>query len=270
MIALERLEAGQILSQDEVFQLFSRVIQGLCDEQSILRLLLAFNKRPPQPQELAGAARALREAALPVPISTGQVADNCGTGGDGSHSLNISTAAAFIAAAAGVPMAKHGNRSVSSRSGSADVLEQLGIPLHLEPQRAASCLDQAGICFLFAPQYHSGIRHVMPARKALGVRTIFNILGPLVNPTCPNIQLMGVFDPSLIALIAGTLKELGCQRALVVHGGGLDELAVHGPSHAVLLKDGDLQEMEIQPESVGLDLFAKEELAGGTPKHNTE
>jgi anthranilate phosphoribosyltransferase len=210
----------------------------------------------------------LRTAATPLDVGELEVADNCGTGGDGSGTVNISTAAALVAAEAGVRVAKHGNRSVSSRCGSADVLEQLGVVIDAPPAVARACLDRAGICFLFAPQYHAGVRHAMPVRRALGVRTIFNLLGPLVNPAAPALQLVGVYDPQRCRVMAETLALLGCKRALVVHGGGLDELALHAPTHCAELRDGRVQERDIEPSTMGVSDHPLAALRGGAPEEN--
>jgi anthranilate phosphoribosyltransferase len=218
--------------------------------------------------ELIGAAKALRAAATPFPSPRGLFADSCGTGGDFSGSINVSTAAAFVAAACGLPVVKHGNRSFTSKCGSADVLEALGARLDLSPLESREILDRTGFCFLLAPKYHPGIAHAGPVRRALKVRTIMNLLGPCLNPARPKVQLLGVADPKLLQPIAETIRALGVERALVVHGSGLDEVALHGFTRAVSLRNGQLEEMEITPEQAGLRRMPLGSIAGGSPVEN--
>jgi anthranilate phosphoribosyltransferase len=196
------------------------------------------------------------------------LADSCGTGGDGANTINISTAGALVAAEIGIPIAKHGNRSVSSKCGSADVLERLGIKIDVTPEVGRRCLDEVGICFLFAPQYHSGLRHAGPVRGTLKIRTIFNILGPLVNPCCPDFQIMGVYDPGLCYPVAQTLGLLGLKGALVVHGSGLDEIAIHDVTRAAYYRDGETKEIEITPELAGLNRHPLDQITGHEPEEN--
>jgi anthranilate phosphoribosyltransferase len=231
-------------------------------------LLVALKAKGEAPQEIAGAAEALRNTALPFETGDLQVADSCGTGGDGAGTVNISTAVALVAARAGVPVAKHGNRSVSSQCGSADVLEQCGVKIDMETEVAQKALQELGVCFLFAPRYHSGMRHAMPVRRALGVRTIFNLIGPLANPARPHWQVVGVYHPDLCVPIAETLGMLGCQAALVVHGAGLDEIALHAESQAAMWRDGRLERKTIEPRELSLERYPPEELRGGDPEHN--
>jgi anthranilate phosphoribosyltransferase len=193
-----------------------------------------------------------------------------GTGGDGAGSINISTAVAFVAAEAGLPVAKHGNRAISSRAGSADVLERLGVRLDMSPLAARRCLDQLAVTFLFAPHYHQGVRHVMPVRKRLATRTVFNILGPLINPAAPPIMLVGVYDPCLCPMIAETLSLLGCERALVVHGLGLDEIALHGETQAALLHQGRVTPRRFTPADFGVSELPLSALRGGDASANAE
>jgi anthranilate phosphoribosyltransferase len=265
---LERLCQGEQLSRDESHGLFASVMRGEISEIHLAALLTALKAKGETPEEIAGAAMAMREAARSLDTGSLQVADNCGTGGDGAHTVNISTAAAIIAAEGGSKMAKHGNRSVSSRCGSADVLEQLGLRIDAPPSVALRCLEQAGICFLFAPQYHAGVRHAMPVRRALGVRTMFNLLGPLANPARPAHQLIGVYDPLRCRPLAETLHLLGTKRALVVHGSGLDEIALHGPTTAALLEEGEVRDMTISPADVGIEEAPLNALRGGEPEEN--
>lgn len=265
---LEKVYDGGHLTQDESGELFRMIVRGELDEFNIAALLIALRAKGEQPDEIAGAARALRESAERFPRPGYACADTCGTGGDGANTINISTAVALVAAEMGIPVVKHGNRSVSSRCGSADVLERLGVKIDAPPGVARRCLDEAGLCFLFAPLYHKGLRFAMPVRRALGTRTIFNVLGPLVNPARPAVQVMGVYDPSLCAPLARTLGLLGCEAALVVHGSGLDEIALHGATTAALYRGGALDQFEIWPEQAGLPRFPLEAIRGGEPDRN--
>jgi anthranilate phosphoribosyltransferase len=256
------------LDRAEAFTVFRRIVRGELVEVEIAAILAALKVRGETPAEIAGAAQAMREAAVPFPMPDYAYADTCGTGGDGVGSLNISTAAAFVAAELGIPVAKHGNRSVSSRCGSADVLEMLGVKLDVSPEVSRRCLDEAGVCFLLAPHYHPGVRHAMPVRKALATRTMFNLLGPLANPARPAWQLMGVYDPKLVAPLAETLGLLGCKAALVVHGSGHDELALHGSSTVARWQDGRLDTLVITPEAAGVAPAGPDALQGGDPAEN--
>lgn len=250
------------LAQGECYRTFSELVGGQFTEVEMAAILAALKTRGETPAEIAGAAQAMREHAIAFPKPPYPVADTCGTGGDGTGTLNISTAAAFVTAACGVPVAKHGNRAVSSRCGSADVLEAAGVRLDPPPDVARRCLDQAGVCFLFAPAYHPGVRQAMGVRRALRTRTLFNLLGPLANPSRPEWQVMGVYDPALCRPLAETLQLLGCRAALVVHGSGLDEIALHGPTAGALLRDGRVLDVAFGPESAGLDRAPLSALAG--------
>jgi anthranilate phosphoribosyltransferase len=265
--ALELLRVRS-LDRNEATRLFRAIVAGELGEVEIAAVLAALKTRGETPVEIAGAADALRESALPFPVPDYPYADTCGTGGDGVGSLNISTAVAFVAAEMGVPVAKHGNRSVSSRCGSADVLEALGARLDAPPEVSRRCLDEVGICFLLAPQYHPGVRHAMPVRRALATRTIFNLLGPLANPARPPWQLMGVYDPRLVAPLAETLGLLGAKAALVVHGSGHDELVLHGSSTVARWKDGRLDTMMLTPARAGVAEAPADALLGGEPAEN--
>jgi len=256
------------LTREESATLFAQIVDGALSSIEIAGLLGAFKARGETPDTIAGAAHALREAALAFPRPDYVFADTCGTGGDTIGTRNVSTAVAVVAACLGIPVAKHGNRAVSSRCGSADVLESLGVQLDASPDSARRCLDETGLCFLFAPQYHAGVRHAMPVRKTLGTRTLFNLLGPLVNPARPPIQIMGVYDQDLCRPLAVTLDMLGVETALVVHGSGLDEIALHGPTRAVLLKAHLVMELEITPEEAGLERVPLGALRGGDPSEN--
>lgn len=233
-------------------------------------VLAALTTRKETPELMAGAVEALLSSAVTFPRPDYLYADCCGTGGDGAGTLNISTAAGFVAAELGIPIAKTGNRSVSSRCGSADVLEKLGVKLDPEPDIGRRCLDQAGICFVYAPQYHPGVGRAAPVRRALGVRTIFNLVGPIANAARPPWQMMGIYDPDQCRVAAETLRLLGRRVAFVVHGSGLDEVALHGPTTGVLLQDGELRTVTITPDDAGLGSAPLEALTGGGPDENAE
>lgn len=267
---LARLYAGRSLGEAEAETLFAALVEGRLSEPSIAAMLVALRLKGETADELIGAARALRAADADFERPDYLFADSCGTGGDGSGSINVSTAAAFVCAAAGLPVAKHGNRSVTSRCGSADVLEQLAARIDVPAAVSRRVLDETGVCFLFAPRYHPGLRHAGPVRRALKVRTIMNVLGPCVNPAEPGVQLLGVADPRLIEPVARTLAALGVGQALVVHGSGLDEVALHGETHAVRLRDGALEELTITPEDAGLARAPVAALKGGGVEENAE
>lgn len=256
------------LSREETTGVFGHLMEGGYADVEIAALVAALKARGETPEEIAGAAEALRRAARPFPRPSYRFADTCGTGGDGTGTVNVSTAVAIVVAELGLPVSKHGNRSVSSQCGSADVLEQLGIRVDAPPETARRCLDEVGLAFLFAPMYHAGVRHAMPVRKALATRTIFNLLGPIANPSYPAVQLMGVYDPRLCRPLALTLGLLGAEAALVVHGEGMDEVALHGATTAALWREGRLTELEITPEEAGLARQPLSALQGGGPAVN--
>ena len=267
---LARLYDGEAIGTEGAETLFTALVEGRLDEPSIAAMLIALRLRGETPEELIGAARALRGADEDFPRPDYLFADSCGTGGDGSGTINVSTAAAFVAAAAGLPVAKHGNRSITSRCGSADVLERLGAKLDVSAAVSRRALDETGICFLFAPRYHPGLRHAGPVRRVLKVRTMMNVLGPCLNPAEPKVQLLGVADPKLLLPVARTLAALGVERALVVHGGGLDEVALHAETQAVRLRGGALEPMTLTPEQAGLTRRPVAGLKGGGPEENAE
>jgi anthranilate phosphoribosyltransferase len=217
---------------------------------------------------MIGAARALSAAALPFDRPDYLYADCCGTGGDGSGLINVSTATAFVAVACGLPIAKHGNRSVSSRCGSADVLEAVGAKIDLSPEKARALLDETGFCFLFAPAYHPGMKHAALVRRQLQVRTIMNLLGPCINPARPRVQLLGVADPRMLRRVAQTLAAMGVEQALVVHGSGLDEVALHAETRAIRLSGDEIEELEITPEDAGLERAPLKVVTGGDVAEN--
>ena len=265
---LERLYQGQDLLAADTRQIFDSLLKGELNEPTISALLIALKCKGETPQEIAGAAQAMR-AACNFPKLPFHSMDCCGTGGDGSNTINVSTIVSFVLAAAGIKVVKHGNRSVSSKSGSADVLEMLSIPLAQDAELAVKALEQVNFCFLFAPHFHSGVKYAMPVRKALSTRTMFNLLGPLVNPAEPIYQMMGVYDAELCAPLAETLQQLGCKRALVVNGQGLDEITITGTTHAAFASDNKVELMEIDPKDVGLDYFSLEDIKGDDAEYNT-
>lgn len=266
--AITRLLDGNDLDRASARRLFARIVEGSLGEPLMAAAFVALRVKGESAAELVGAAEALRAAARPFPSPAGLFADSCGTGGDFSGSINVSTAAGIVAAACGLPVVKHGNRSFTSKCGSADVLEALGARLDLSALESREVLDQTGFCFLLAPLYHPGIAHAGPVRRALKVRTIMNLLGPCLNPARPTVQLLGVADAKLLRPIAETLRALGTERALVVHGSGLDEVALHGFTQAVSLRNGRLEEIELTPEQAGLDRAPVEAIAGGSPQEN--
>lgn len=265
---LEQLYQGQSLTIEQSKEIFSQIVQGELEPILLSSLLTALKIKGETPEEIAGAALALKEAALPFPSPEYPFLDSCGTGGDGSNTINISTASAFVSAACGVKVAKHGNRSVSSKSGSADLLEALGIKLDMTPQQSRQCLDDFNLCFLFAVQYHQGVRFAVPVRKALATRTIFNVLGPIINPASPKTQLMGIYDEALIEPIAKTLQLVGVEHALVVNGSGLDEFAIHGATSVAELKDGKVTTYQVTPQDLGVEQYPLSDLEGGDAAHN--
>jgi anthranilate phosphoribosyltransferase len=266
--SIARLLDRKDLDRDEARALFTQIVEGRLAEPLMAAAFVALRFKGETSEELTGAALALRAAARPFPRPDYLFADSCGTGGDCSGSINISTAAGLVSAASGLPVVKHGNRSFTSKCGSADVLESLGAKLDISPPASRLLLDRTGFCFLLAPAYHPGIAHAGPVRRSLRVRTVMNLLGPCLNPARPRVQLLGVPDPDLLVPVAETLRALGVERALVVHGSGLDEVAVHGFTQAVRLLDGDLERLEITPEQAGLKRYAKDEIAGGEPAEN--
>jgi anthranilate phosphoribosyltransferase len=268
--ALALLYGGQALDAAQAETLFGALVRGELADPAIAAMLVALKVRGERTQELIGAARALRAADAPFDRPDYLFADSCGTGGDGSGTINLSTAVAFVAAAAGLPVAKHGNRSVTSRCGSADVLEHLGVKLDASAETSRRALDEIGLCFLFAPAYHPGLRHAGPVRRALGIRTIMNILGPCVNPAEPRVQLLGVAEERLIEPVARTLAALGVERAMVVHGSGLDEVALHGETKAVRLTDGEIEHLTVNPADVGFAPAPLAKIRGGGPEENGE
>ena len=255
---------------EEATKVFTPLTIGEYDDVHIAALLTALKVRGEQPADIIGAARAFIDAARPFPITGAGVLDTAGTGGDNSNTFNISTGASLITAAGGCRVVKCGNRSVSSRSGSADVLEALNIPLDLDPERAVRQVEHSNFTFLFAPAYHPAVAHVMPVRRALKMPTIFNTLGPILSPARPHLQIMGIANPAMGDMIIEVFKELGRQRALVVHGSGVDEIALHGPTDIWELRDGAISHYQITPHDLGLTEHSLSELSGGDGAHNAQ
>ena len=265
---LPRLLSGSDLDAEESEHLFERLVLGRLEPAEIAGMLIALRMKGETGDEMIGAARGLFAGALPFDRPDYLFADCCGTGGDGSGLINVSTATAFVAVACGLPVAKHGNRAVSSKCGSADVLEALGANIELGPDKARALLDGTGFCFLFAPTYHPGMRHAGPVRRQLQVRTVLNLLGPCINPARPPVQLLGVADPAKLHAIARTLDAMGVEEALVVHGSGLDEVALHGETLAVRLSRGRLEDQVLVPEDAGLHRAPLETAVGGDAAEN--
>ncbi|HXW99534.1 MAG TPA: anthranilate phosphoribosyltransferase [Methanomicrobiales archaeon] len=264
------LASSRDLTRDEAATLMQGVMAGEVTPAQLGAVLTALSMKGVRSQELAGFADAMRGFAVPFPHGlAGPFVDTCGTGGDGSGTFNVSTAAAFVVAGAGLPVVKHGNRSVTSRCGSADVLTALGCRLDLQPDRMAAVLGETGIAFLHAPLYHPAMRRVQGIRQELGFRTVFNLLGPLNNPAGVPVQLLGVYTPSLIGTMAEVLLLLGAERAMVVHGGGLDEITTTGPTRVAELGEGIIREYTIGPGDFGISLSDPEDLRGGDAAENS-
>lgn len=258
------------LPQDMAVRAFQIIMNGGATPAQMGAFLIGLRIKGESIEEITAGAMAMRAKAKPIRVPPGTI-DTCGTGGDGRGTHNISTAVAFVLAACGVPVAKHGNRSVSSQSGSADVLMALGINIEAEVPVLERCLEEANICFLMAPKFHPAMRHVAPIRQELGLRTVFNLLGPLSNPAAPDFQLMGVYAKSLVEPMAQALKGLGTKRAWVVHGSdGMDELTLSGISHVAELKDGMVRPLTVSPEDAGLEVTALEALKGAGPQANAK
>jgi anthranilate phosphoribosyltransferase len=269
--ALGRLLDGQDLDRDEARRVMGTIMEGEATPAQIGGFLVALRLKGETADEIAGCAEAMREHVLPVRPRRDDLVDTAGTGGDGARTFNISTAAALVAAAAGAGVAKHGNRAVSSSSGSADVLEALGFSLELPPERIERSIDELGFGFLFAPTHHPAMRHAAPVRRELAARTVFNVLGPLTNPAGARAAVVGVYAPELVPTIADVLLRLGATRAFVVHGpGGVDELSPAGPNLVCEVADGEVRRREIDPLDLGVPRSAPEELRGGDPEENAK
>jgi anthranilate phosphoribosyltransferase len=270
---LQKVADGRDLTFEEMETAMDCIMTGRASEAQIGAFLTGLRLKGETVQEIAGAAATMRKKAVritPRQTNGNALLDTCGTGGDGSRTFNISTAAAFVAAGAGARVAKHGNRGVSSRSGSADVLEALGVDIAIEPAQVERCINEIGIGFLFAPRLHAAMKHVSEPRKQLGFRTIFNILGPLTNPAGADAQLLGVYDPALCRVMAEALVMLGTKRAMIVHGDGLDEITTSGPTNVSYVHDGTIDQLTLDPKQYGIRTSRVEDLAGGTPTENAQ
>jgi anthranilate phosphoribosyltransferase len=269
--ALAQLLDGKDLTREQARDVMDTIMSGEATPGQIGGFLVALRIKGETAAEIAGSAEAMRAHVVPVKPTRTDLVDTAGTGGDGGKTFNISTAAALVAAAAGAGVAKHGNRSVSSQSGSADVLESLGFELDLPPERIAQSIDELGFGFMFAPTHHPAMKHAGPVRRELAARTVFNVLGPLTNPAGARAQVVGVYSPHLVPVIADVLAQLGARRAFVVHGaGGIDELSPVGPNLVAEVVDGDVRQREIDPIELGIERCAPEELRGGTPEENAQ
>jgi len=261
--AIRRAMRRENLSATEAEAAMGEIMSGNATQAQIGAFLAALGTKGETAEEITGCARAMRRSATPVRPQSRDLVDTCGTGGDGRHTFNISTTAALVAAGAGLKVAKHGNRSISSRCGSADVLAALGVRVDLPPERVAACVDEVGLAFLFAPSLHPAMKHAMGARRELGVRTVFNVLGPLTNPAGATVQVLGVFDPQLTETLARVLLALGVRAAFVVHGAdGLDELSTTGPNRVSELRDGEVRTFTLDPLDLGLPRSRLSDLQG--------
>jgi anthranilate phosphoribosyltransferase len=269
-VVISKLLDGKQLARAEARAVMDEIMRGEATPAQIGGFLIALRAKGETPDEITGCAEAMRDHVLAVRPRRDDLVDTAGTGGDGAHTINISTAAALVAAAAGAAVAKHGNRAVSSACGSADVLEALGFTLELEPQQIAKSIDELGFGFLFAPSHHPAMRHAAAVRKELATRTVFNVLGPLTNPAGARAQVVGVYSPELVRTIAEVLARLGARRAYVVHGGGgIDELSPVGSNLVAEVVDGQVRERRLDPEAeLGIPRCSVDELRGGTPAQN--
>lgn len=269
--AISRLADGTDLSEKEAEACMLEIMQGKASDAQIAAYLMGLRMKGETLDEITGSVRAMRAMAIRIPVTDPLVVDTCGTGGDKSHTFNISTAAAFVVAGAGLTVAKHGNRSVSSRSGSADVLAALGVNLDLAPPKVSDCINEIGIGFLFAPLYHGAMKHCAKPRTELGIRTLMNIMGPLSNPAWATIQVLGVYDKALTDKLAQVLMRLGTQHCFVLHGDdGLDEISLTSPTAVSEGKKGRVANYTIKPEDFGLKPVSPKELVGGTPSDNAK
>ncbi|OGJ86100.1 MAG: anthranilate phosphoribosyltransferase [Candidatus Raymondbacteria bacterium RifOxyA12_full_50_37] len=269
--AIQTLVSNRNLTEQEAMEAMRSIMEGKATPVQIAGFVTALRMKGETIEEITGCARVMREKASRISPKVVYCIDTCGTGGDGSQTFNISTAAAFVAAAGGVAVAKHGNRSVSSKSGSADVLEALGIFIGLTPEQVQACIETTGIGFLFAPSFHPSMKYAAGPRKELGIRTIFNILGPLTNPANAQGQLLGVFDRAVAEQMAGVLLNLGVEHALVVHGcDGLDEITLTGPTHVFEVREGNLKGYQITPDDYGMAHASRKDFLGGDSIANSK
>ena len=267
--AISKLIDKKDLSEQETTDVFTQIMSGSATDAQIASFLTALRLKGETIDEITGAAKVMRQKATSITPKVKALVDTCGTGGDSTGTFNISTTAAFIVAGAGIPVAKHGNKSVSSKSGSADVLEALGINLDVTPKTVTECIEKANIGFLFAPRFHSAMKYAIGPRKEMGIRTIFNIIGPLTNPANAKAQLIGVYDPDLTEPLAHALSNLGTKRAYIVHGYPLDEISTIGPTKITELKDSKISTYTVSPEEFNIKPTDISQIAGGTPEQNS-
>ena len=269
--AIGKLVEGRHLSADEAEKVMDLIMTGEATQAQIGAYLVALRMAGETPEEIAGSVRSMRAKATWVKTKHPFVIDVVGTGGDGTHTFNISTSAALVVAAAGQPVAKHGNRAVSSKSGAADVLKALGVNIEASPEKVGECIDEAGVGFLFAPMLHGAMKHAIGPRRELAMRSIFNVMGPLTNPARAQSQLVGVYAPELTELVADVLRQVGCQKALVVHGSdGMDELTLTGPSRVSEWDGSEIRTYDVTPEEAGLERADADALKGGEPPENAD
>jgi len=270
-VYIQNVVEGKGLSRSEAYDALSLIMNGEATDAQIAAFLTALRLQGETPEIVAGAAQAMREAFTPVATSQIDAVDTCGTGGDGLHTFNISTTAAFVTAGAGVPVAKHGNRGVSSPSGSADVLKELGVDITVSPEKMTECLDAIGIAFLFAPSLHPAMKHAIGPRREIGIRTLFNILGPLSNPASTRRGVLGVYSSAMVDLVANALAGLETDHMFVVHGDdGLDELSITAPTQVAEVRDGTVNRFTLTPEECGLTSATMSDLKGGDPVTNAK
>ena len=267
---LSELFDNKALTREQAATLFSAIVKGELSGEQLAGALIALKLRGETVDEISGAVTALQQAAEPFPTPDYSFADIVGTGGDGANTINISTTSAIVGASLGLKIAKHGNRSVSSKTGASDLLTTLGVDISMSPESARKALDEIGLCFIFAQKYHLGFKHAVPVRQALKTRTIFNILGPLINPAKPKHQLLGVYSPELIEVYAKTVAQLGHEHTIIVHGSGLDEVAIHGATEVAEVRNGEIERYTLTPQDFGFQVKPLESLRGGEPTENAQ
>lgn len=266
---LKKIVSGKSLTSEEAHELIKKIMDGEISPSLTAGILVALSMKGETVEEIVGAVRGMREKAVKVHVETPILMDTCGTGGDNKGTFNFSTVCGFILSAGGVPVAKHGNRAVSSKAGSADVVEALGIPLEVNPEKLKRGIEGVKFGFLFAPLFHTAMKNVAPIRKELGIRTIFNLLGPLSNPASPKFQLIGIFSENFLEIYAEAMLELGIE-GIVVHGSGYDEFTVTGENHYILVRNGKLTHFKVRPEELGLKRWKEEEIKGGNAQENAD
>ena len=267
---LSELFDNKALTREQAATLFGAIVKGELSGEQLAGALIALKLRGETVDEISGAVTALQQAAEPFPTPDYSFADIVGTGGDGANTINISTTSAIVGASLGLKIAKHGNRSVSSKTGASDLLTTLGVDISMSPESARKALDEIGLCFIFAQKYHLGFKHAVPVRQALKTRTIFNILGPLINPAKPKRQLLGVYSPELIDIYAKTVAQLGHEHTIIVHGSGLDEVAIHGATEVAEVRNGEIERYTLTPQDFGFQVKPLETLRGGEPTENAQ